>query len=730
MAGLTTGDAGPAGARDVGAAMIRRSFYGLGLALLLALSSTAGAQDIGSIRLMLNPSAAVAGTLPAAALARLEALSGVALTLSGTTRTGALEFALAQPLPEADASALLRRLREDRSVLWAEPILPSTLATKALMPSPFQGSKLMVRLVGDPAPDWNTLLPRFADLAGMPLAVDRQIGHVWVLDLEQAVPEDLLAAMAEQLQIEPAVQYADPARHAFPHRVPNDPLYGQQWALSDPVGGVNAPSAWDLQIGSADVVVAVIDTGITTHPDLAGRFLPGYNFISDPATAGNGVGRSSDPTDLGDATSDNECGPGIPGEPSFFHGTFVSGLIAADTDNGIGVSGLDWNAKVLPLRTLGKCGGTFDDILDAMLWAIGAPVAGVPPNPNPARVINLSLGGVGSCPQAFQEAINVALAQGTVVVVSAGNDSADAMGSAPANCSGVITIGASTRGGDITSYSNFGRRIDLSAPGGDGELADWILSTGNDGVAGPGNPDYEFAVGTSFSAPYVSATASLMIARNANLTPGRIQDIISGTARAFASGSACGVSGQCGAGLLDASLALQSTLPGVAVAPPGTVPVIEYYRADRDHYFMSADASEIAFVDSVLAGTFQRTGELFYAWVDPQLAPADAVAVCRFSAAGLIDSHYFTANAAECQFMLTHYAGVWTLERAAAFYVLPPDASGGCASGTLPVYRFFDNRQDASQRHTIDLSVRRAMLNRAWVPQGVAPDNVIFCTPI
>ena len=709
--------------------MRQRLLYGLGIALL-ALSFGASAQNVAQIRLMLHPDTAAPGALPLAAMTRLQALSGVPLTAAGTTRTGALEFSLTQPLSAADADALLRRIREDRSVLWAEPVLPAPFAAKAASPSPFEGSKLMVRLVGDPLPDWNVLLPRFTDLVGMQMTVQRQIDNVWVLALDQSVPEDMLAAMAEQLQMDSAVQYADPARRAFARRIPNDPLYSQQWALSDPVGGLNAPAAWDLQIGSSGVTVAVIDTGSTVHPDLAGRFLPGFNFISDPATASNSTGRSSDPSDLGDGTTDNECGDGIPGEPSFFHGTFVSGLIAADTNNGAGIAGLDWNAKILPVRTLGKCGGTFDDILDALLWSIGQPVAGVPPNPNPARVINMSLGGIGSCPQSFQEAINTALAQGAVIVVSAGNDSEDALNSAPANCSGVITVGASTRQGDITQYSNFGRRIDLSAPGGDGEMADWILSTGNDGIAGQGNPDYEFAVGTSFSAPYVSATASLMIARNANLTPGRIQDIITGTARNFPAGTACGVSSQCGSGLLDASLALQSTLPGVSVAPPGTVPVIEYYRSDKDHYFMSANAAEIAFVDTALAGTFQRTGELFYAWVDPSLAPPGAVPVCRFSAAGLIDSHYFTASAAECQFILTHFPGIWTLELAAAFYVLPPNAAGGCDSGTLPVYRFFDNRQDANQRHTIDLSVRRAMLNRAWVPQGVPPDDVIFCTPI
>ena len=712
--------------------MLQRLLCRMGLALLLAGVAAAGsAQDLSRIRLMLHPYAAPPGVLPPDALAKLQALAGVPLALSATTRTGGLEFTLGQTLSQAEAKALLRRLRDDRSVLWAETIEPTAPAAKALSLSPFQGRKLMVRLVGDATPDWSVLLPRWTDLVGLPLAVERQIGSVWVLSLAEPVPEDMLASMAEQLQIDTAVQYADAARRVLPTRVPNDPLFGQQWALSTAAGGINAPAAWDLQIGSSGVTVAVIDTGITAHPDLVGRILPGYDFISDPVLANDGNGRDSDPSDPGDATSDNECGDGIPGEPSFFHGTFVSGLIAADTDNGVGVSGLDWNARILPVRTLGKCGGTFDDILDGVLWAAGVPVAGVPPNPNPARVINMSLGGLGSCPQAFQDAVNTALAQGAVVVAAAGNASEDASNFAPANCSGVITVGANTRQGDITSYSNFGSRIDLSAPGGDGAVADWILSTGNDGSAGPGNPDYEFAVGTSFAAPYVAATASLMIARNANLTPGRIQDIITGTARSFPLGTACGVSSACGSGLLDASLALQSTIPGTGIAPPGTVPVIEYYRADKDHYFMSANPAEIAVVDALFSATWQRTGELFYAWTDPLLAPLTAVPVCRFfSSIPLIDSHYFTADAAECQFIIARWPGIWALEFPAAFYVLLPDAAGACAAGTLPVYRFFDNRQDANQRHTIDLSVRRAMLNRAWVPQGFGPNQVIFCTPI
>ncbi|HSS69965.1 MAG TPA: S8 family peptidase [Casimicrobiaceae bacterium] len=709
--------------------MLQRWLSLLGLSLALALlAPAAGAQTVSQIRLMLHPYAAAPGDLPADVLARLQTLAGTTLSISSATRTGALEFTLASPIGEADAKTMLRRLRDDRSVLWAEPIRPG-VALKSRTASSVIGNKLMVRLVGDPTPDWDTLLPRWSALTGASMSVQRQVGtNIWVLSVPPA-SEDTLAQMAEQLEADAEVQYADAVTRVQAFLVPNDPYYPNQWALSDPVGGVNAPAAWDLQLGSANVTVAVLDTGSTQHPDLAGRFLPGYNFISDPAMANNGIGRSPDASDPGDGTKDNECGDGVPGEPSSFHGTFVSGIIAANTNNGVGISGLDWNAKILPVRVLGKCGGTFDDIADAILWASGLPVAGVPPNPFPARVINLSLGGEISCPQALQDAINSALTQGTVIVVAAGNSATDVSGFAPASCGGVISVGASTRQGDRASYSNLGRRVDVSAPGGDGVVQDWILSTGNDS-SGPGNPIYEYAIGTSAAAPHVAAAASLMIARNANLTPGRVQDIITGTTRNFIPGATCATSPLCGSGTLDISLALQSTLPGGGMAPPGTVPVIEYYNPARDHYFLSANAAEQAYVDTVLAGIFQRTGELFYAWADPVLAPLAAHPVCRFFAGGQIASHYFTAIASECQFIIAHEGATWLLENPAAFYVLLPDASGTCQSGTLPVYKFFDNRVDANQRHTIDLSVRRAMINRAWVPQGIGPNHVAFCTPI
>src|SRR5262249_36449828 len=288
------------------------------------------------------------------------------------------------------------------------------------------------------------------------------------------------------------------------------------------------------------------------------------------------------------------------------------------------------------------CGGTFDDIAAGVLWAAGAPLAGIPPNPNPARVINMSLGGTTGCPHALQDVINTALSYGAVITVASGNQGQDATTSAPANCSGVITVGANTREGERASYSNFGQRVDVSAPGGDGDdVTGWVLSIGNDGERGPGKPIFEYAIGTSAAAPHVAAAASLIIARNSTLTPGRIQELITGTARPFTAGNSCGVQGAlCGDGILDIGLALQSTLPGTA-APPGTVAVIEYYRADLDHYLMTADPAEAAYIDSVLSAIFQRTGEIFYAWVNPALAPAGARPVCRFYAGGLFNSHYF-----------------------------------------------------------------------------------------
>ena len=384
------------------------------------------------------------------------------------------------------------------------------------------------------------------------------------------------------------------------------------------------------------------------------------------------------------------------------------------------------------MRTLGECGGTDEDVYEGMLWASGVPIAGVPPNPYPAKVINMSLGGFGACANSIQEAIDDALAQGSVVVVAAGNETEDALDFSPAGCSGVITVAAINRSGDRAFYSNFGRRIDLAAPGGDGDFTDWILSLSNDGTTSAGAEAYAYEIGTSAAAPHVAGTVSLMLARNPTLTPGQVLSILQGTARDFPSGSSCSLGNLCGTGMLDAGLALASTLPGNLVAPPGAAAVVEYYRFDLDHYYITADPLEAAAIDANPLSPNTRTGLYFFAWTDPALAPFGAQPMCKFygSAAQLIDSFFFTANASECSFVLAKGLGTWSLVNPAAFWVLPAAADGQCAPGTVPVYRFGNNRRDFNQRHTIDLSVKRAMINRAWVPDGAGKNGVAFCSPI
>jgi serine protease len=702
----------------------------ISLAVLFNFAQPASAQTVSSIRVRLHPYTAAAGTLPPGALAKLEALVGTGLTLTATTRTGALDLALAQPQDSTAIEATLRALRNDRGVLWAEAprVVPARLKSALVLPpgATAPGQRLMVRLKDDTAADWSELLPRLGSRIGMALAVERQIGNVWVLSVSQPQSPAQLAQLAEIVQQDGAVQYADPVRRAFALAAPNDPFYPQQWSLNDPLSGVNAESAWASQPDSAGVVVAVVDTGILPHPDLAGRVLPGFDFISNPTSARDGDGRDPDPRDEGSWGSAEECGVA---EDSFFHGLFVAGQIAANTNNGAGIAGLTTGSRILPVRVLGKCGaGTFDDVFAGVLWASGVPIAGTAANPFPAKVINLSLGGFGTCDQSIQEAIDDALAQGAVVVASAGNSSANVENFTPANCSGVISVAAHAKNASLASYSNFGPRIDVSAPGGDLPVSGLIVSTSNNGRTVPQDPDYVAGEGTSFAAPLVSGTAAMMLARNPMLTAGRVLDIITGTAREFPIDSVCSQADLCGAGMLDAGTAISSTVPGGSTPPPGAFQVVEYYNAYLDHYFITAQPAEIAYIDTVLSGSFQRTGLYFYAYLSPIFAPPDSRPVCRFFAAGLINSHFFTASASECGFVLTHWPDTWFLETPASFYIQVPDSRGNCPDGTLPVYRFFNNRNDANHRYTVDLSVRRAMLNRSWVPEGNGPNAVAFCS--
>ncbi len=710
--------------------LTRNATCSLLAALTMTLAWSASAQTVTTLRVMLHPYLAASGTLPPEALAHLEQLAQTSLTLTGTTRTGALELALPVPVDLQAANELAKRLKVDRGVLWAQPQVPRAARRESALSGALDGppgQRLLLRLKDGVEPDWALLLPRLSERAGVELSVVRSLADHWVLSIPEKRPVAELAALAATLQQDADVRYADPVRRAYANAAPNDPYYAAQWSLHDPVSGVNVEPAWALQPSASGIVVAVIDTGILPHPDLVNRVLAGYDFISDPGTARDGDARDPDPRDEGD-WSDGECGSA---EDSFFHGLFVAGQIAANTNNGVGIAGMAEGVAILPVRVLGKCGGTFEDVLAGMLWASGVSIAGIPPNTTPAKVINLSLGGFGGCDQSLQAAVDLALTQGAVVVAAAGNESMDTSEFAPANCSGVITVGAHRRDGDITSYSNYGIRVDVSAPGGDRPYADLIVSLANDGVTVPQNSTYLNAAGTSFSAPLVSGTAAMMLARDPLLTAGRLLDIVTATAKNFPAGTLCAVGQICGAGMLDTGTAIASTIPG-GPPPPGTVRVVEYYRPDLDHYFIASSPAEVFYVDTFLRGIFQRTGLYFYAYPGLAAAPAGLRPVCRFYADANVEinSHWYSADAQECAFVQATWPGIWNLEQTAAFYVQVPDASGTCPARTLPVYRFFNNRRDANHRYTVDLSVRRAMLNRAWAPEGYGPNSVVFCAAI
>ncbi|MEV8516921.1 S8 family peptidase [Dactylosporangium sp. NPDC051484] len=389
---------------------------------------------------------------------------------------------------------------------------------------------------------------------GVTLSDQRQLAvgaHVVTVNRRAA---GLLAA----LQARGEVEYAEPDTLMHAMSTPNDPNYPQQWDYYEPTGGMNLPGAWDLATGTG-VVVAVLDTGKTSHPDLDAHWLPGYDFISSSATARDGNGRDSNPQDEGDWYAAGECGQAT-GSNSSWHGTHVAGTVAAIGNNGVGVAGVAYNAKVLPVRVLGKCGGTSSDIADAIVWASGGSVAGVPANANPAKVINLSLGGSGACSQTYRRAISSANSRGTTVVVAAGNSNADASGFTPANCAGVVTVAALDRAGNRAFYSNFGATVEVSAPGGEVRLEtdppgtrstpqDGILSTLNDGATTPGSPIYSTYMGTSMAAPHVAGLVALMLSKNPGLTPSQVLTALQGHARPIP--GSCG--GGCGAGLVDAA---------------------------------------------------------------------------------------------------------------------------------------------------------------------------------
>ncbi len=427
--------------------------------------------------------------------------------------------------------------------------------------------------------------------------------------------------VSERLRAQPDVEWVEPNRRERRLQVPpTDPLFASQWWLQ-PATGSNAQvlearrrgvagfqTAWARTgVPTAPTVVAVLDTGITAHDDLVGRMLPGYDFVSGVEYANDGDGRDADPSDPGDyvTTADlaNPVFTGCQAEDSSWHGTIVTGMVAAQANNGVGGAGIHWSAEVVPVRVAGKCGAEVADIVDGMRWAAGLPVAGAPVNPNPARVVSISFGGSDACGATYQAAVAELRAAGVVVVAAAGNEWGSP--TRPASCTGVVGVVGLNRDGFKTNYSNFGSVLSASGiatPSGDDADGAWgsvLADTGlttltNAGRTTPlGTNSYARLYGTSFAVPQVSGTIALMLALNPQLSYDQILDGLRRSARPHVTSPKIGqcadtnpgrcicTTATCGVGILDAEQALlYAAAPASYVAPARLPEVID--NADVD----------------------------------------------------------------------------------------------------------------------------------------------------
>lgn len=464
---------------------------------------------------------------------------------------------------------------------YAEPLNPVGPETTAKVPV----SQFIVRLSGkvDDAVATSAVsrVAAMSAAVGQPLTFSH-IGGLGALIVRSSapLPSAQAYALARRIAQLPGVASAEVDERFFPQMVPNDPNYSSQWALQPATAtsyGIDAQTAWDTSTGvgaGGPVYVAVLDTGIVAHADLSGQYVGGYDFISNALQANDGDGRDSNPADTGDwVTPADSSGPGpfqgCPVVDSSWHGTFVAGLIAARTHTNppLGVAGAAFGAKVVPIRVLGKCGGSASDLADAIVWAAGGAVSGVPANPYPAKIINVSAGGAGLCSPTVRDAIATARnGYGALVVVAAGDTTGGVAAYWPANCPGVLAVTATAKDGTRAWYSNFGRPAALSAPGGDVYSDGGVMSTANSGTTSPntspGGDTYPFKQGTSVAAPLVSAVAALMLAKQPNLTAAQLAAMLRGTATPYRTLSAPGdwpldcEAQKCGDGITNAAAAV------------------------------------------------------------------------------------------------------------------------------------------------------------------------------
>lgn len=440
----------------------------------------------------------------------------------------------------------------------------------------------------------------------------RITGDTEVLKVDQQLDAASMQEILRQLAADPQVEYAVADERRWAHAVPNDPLFVTQWYfVGAEAAATHADQAWDVTVGSSSTIVAVLDTGVRyDHPDLSrislgGKLLDGFDFVSNVAVANDGNGPDADATDPGDWVNSADISqPSFSGcelSDSSWHGTRVSSLIAAITNNAGGMAGTGWNTLVLPVRVLGKCGGNDSDIIAGMRWAAGLSVFGAPANPTPAKIINLSLGGDGVCSAAYQSAVSEIVAQGVVIVVSVGNDGSSV--STPANCSGVIGVTGLRHAGTKVGFSNLGLDAALGAPGGNcvntapgAPCLFSITAASNNGTTTPSQSTYtdqfNINVGTSFSAPLVAGAAALMHAVNTRLSPDQYRIILRETAATFPTGSSttatvCHIptgpgdlqtqecictTSTCGAGMLNTTAAVLAAQRPFAIAQaPGSI---------------------------------------------------------------------------------------------------------------------------------------------------------------
>ncbi len=493
--------------------------------------------------------------------------------------------------------------------------------------------------------------------AGLSLESVRPMsGDATVMQLPQPMPLSQAQAVIDRLRADPDVEWAAPdlpVRRLQTQVPPDQGFATLQWNLFAPTtpftsttvgggsktfipaGGANLPTAWARSVGSASVTLAIVDTGVVgSQRDLNGRLLPGYDFISSTAltslgapanfVANDGDGRDADASDPGDWVTDSEellypnaCGNSATG--SSWHGTHMAGIVASqwgdDVDsatgairNGTRTAGIGPALRILPVRALGKCGGTSSDVIDGIRWAAGLPASasgqtwaslGIPANANPANVINLSLGGsTGACSPAYAAVVQEITARGVTIVAASGNDGAVGV-LQPANCPGVIAVTAHVINGDNADYANIGPQVTISAPGGGmptqlatnpalltSDNAYVIWSTGLFGATTPTSTvsanDLRSGdallglTGTSPATPQVSAAAALILSINPALTPAVVRGYITDNARPHPAGGYClsaqGLN-QCGAGLLDIGAALTAVLPTAPATPPAPPPL-------------------------------------------------------------------------------------------------------------------------------------------------------------